>query len=592
MDTTTIQTLRIISRERDAHALRFNLERALQTIDWQPSGLPPAAILYIRKLRDPRPGALNLARGDRLRPSPAWRQALTTTLEQMAHQAVRPMLGTPPANTSAVLFLDRAELLACLACDWLEDVLVTNWWWRSLLASRLLLGQALQTTVLTTWGEAVEFVPAALHHLAQSGYAIRFAKQLAAADTYNLLQGITQQFGLAAVQQVLIQAVDGTHNTSNDKGKATTVTASSGHLVTPASPWQRWAPELDGNDLSPDQAVLLGVALGLQRHPAGVRTPAFAQAMQTWLIQRSRTNGRRGAAESVDDGTADPVSLAAQVQPEASTAQALSLADDTQRIPDDSSQMEQAGSGILDLSTQPEPFYAKPAIRRVNTDRLMVVKTDALEQQVQPALPHARSLPLGDMAAAPALSADQARSQIWGAPGASETIVTNYGGLFYLINLGIYLKLYADFTTPLAVGIDLNIYDFIALVGEQLVGEPLYGDPVWALLAQLAGRIEDELPGHNFTPPAHQPSNLTLPAWLAQQMLVIQSRLAAALGEDDPAQVAQLVCAQPARVSVSATRIDVTFALAQHPIQIRLSGLDRDPGWVPAAGRFVAFHFE
>jgi len=64
----------------------------------------------------------------------------------------------------------------------------------------------------------------------------------------------------------------------------------------------------------------------------------------------------------------------------------------------------------------------------------MVVKTDALEQQVQPALPHARSLPLGDMAAAPALPAEQVAAQIWGAPGASETIVTSYGGLFYLIS--------------------------------------------------------------------------------------------------------------------------------------------------------------
>jgi hypothetical protein len=25
---------------------------------------------------------------------------------------------------------------------------------------------------------------------------------------------------------------------------------------------------------------------------------------------------------------------------------------------------------------------------------------------------------------------------------------------------------------------------------------------------------------------------------------------------------------------------------------VRLAGLDRDPGWVPAAGRRVAFHYE
>ena len=45
-------------------------------------------------------------------------------------------------------------------------------------------------------------------------------------------------------------------------------------------------------------------------------------------------------------------------------------------------------------------------------------------------------------------------------------------------------------------------------------------------------------------------------------------------------------------MSVSETRLDVTFALARLPLEVRLSGLDRDPGWVPAAGRRVAFHYE
>src|SRR3712207_7928989 len=49
---------------------------------------------------------------------------------------------------------------------------------------------------------------------------------------------------------------------------------------------------------------------------------------------------------------------------------------------------------------------------------------------------------------------------------------------------------------------------------------------------------------------------------------------------------------QGARVVVTASHVDVHFRLSGLPIEIRLSGLDRDPGWVPAAGRFVAFHYE
>jgi hypothetical protein len=45
-------------------------------------------------------------------------------------------------------------------------------------------------------------------------------------------------------------------------------------------------------------------------------------------------------------------------------------------------------------------------------------------------------------------------------------------------------------------------------------------------------------------------------------------------------------------VVVTETRLDVTFALERLPVEVRLSGLDRDPGWVPAAGRYVAFNYE
>ncbi len=68
------------------------------------------------------------------------------------------------------------------------------------------------------------------------------------------------------------------------------------------------------------------------------------------------------------------------------------------------------------------------------------------------------------------------------------------GGLFFLVNLGLYLELYGDFSTPLTPGIALPIWDFVAIVGEALLREhELADDPVWALLAQLAGRESLEL---------------------------------------------------------------------------------------------------
>jgi hypothetical protein len=80
---------------------------------------------------------------------------------------------------------------------------------------------------------------------------------------------------------------------------------------------------------------------------------------------------------------------------------------------------------------------------------------------------------------------------------------TEYGGVFYLINLGISLNLYGDFTTPLRRGVDLSIWDFIALLGERMIGSRLREDSLWQLLSQLAGRSEEEPPGKDFIPPDH-----------------------------------------------------------------------------------------
>jgi hypothetical protein len=69
----------------------------------------------------------------------------------------------------------------------------------------------------------------------------------------------------------------------------------------------------------------------------------------------------------------------------------------------------------------------------------------------------------------------------------------------------------------------------------------------------------------------------------------VRERLALAFDAVDPAA---LVVRRYGRISVSPAHLDVTFSLAAHPIEIRIAGLDRDPGWIPAAGRHVAFHFD
>jgi hypothetical protein len=241
----------------------------------------------------------------------------------------------------------------------------------------------------------------------------------------------------------------------------------------------------------------------------------------------------------------------------------------------------------------------------------------------------------------------------------ASTIETAWGGAFFLLNVALHLNLYGDFTSPCYSGLELNIWDFVALFGSELAGADLEEDPIWRLLAQLAGRNPLQTPGADFRPPDDwriplvwlhpfphtQPwratsgsrrLRLTHPAgfcavdvplaggatfeavaveilpysaeasaleqeddhsiptpyplarWTEWIAGYLRARLAIALGRENAPQA---LCRVPARVRITSAHVHVFIRLDEHPVEIRLAGLDRDPGWVPAAGRYVSFHF-
>ena len=240
-------------------------------------------------------------------------------------------------------------------------------------------------------------------------------------------------------------------------------------------------------------------------------------------------------------------------------------------------------------------------------------------------------------------SPDGSSTELWDAAAAFEPIeariATKFGGSFYLINLGLFLGFYGDFTTPDEPGIQLSIWDFVALLTCELVGDDVKADPVWPLFQQLAQRGEGELLGSGFeeevvsfdfsvlsfdvgdsnsdrdsvepgdntlangehreartpelkTQNPKLETNPAVAAWIDRLMPHVRARLRQALGLSEHDDPGPLVCRQRARVCVTPTHLDVFFFLADLPIEIRYAGLDRNPGWVPAAGKFIAFHFE
>jgi hypothetical protein len=156
---------------------------------------------------------------------------------------------------------------------------------------------------------------------------------------------------------------------------------------------------------------------------------------------------------------------------------------------------------------------------------------------------------------------------------------TGLGGVLFLLNVAIDLGLYGDFTQPANPGIALDPWDFLTLITRRLLDAPDEDDAVWPLLAALAGRDPEATPGEAFLASAG-------PRWLGAATRRVRSALGAAAVD------ANTLCIRDSLVHVTDAHVDAVYALADHPLEIRIAGLDRDPGWIPAAGRYVAFHFE
>jgi hypothetical protein len=165
----------------------------------------------------------------------------------------------------------------------------------------------------------------------------------------------------------------------------------------------------------------------------------------------------------------------------------------------------------------------------------------------------------------------------------TERVETAYGGIFYLLNAALAMGLYGDFTAPRGTNLELSPWDWLALVGRKWFGDEFVSDPVWKVLADLAVRPPEDEPGRDFDMPE---------GWLEQHLHVLSARLVLALDPGDASEVPALVCRHRARIEIAPSCVHVHLSLCDLPLSIRFAGLDRDPGWIPAAGRFIAFHFE
>lgn len=538
----TVRRLRWREPGPNRLAARHRLELALEA-GGNASALRPEAILCVRRIATSFPDL------DRL----------SNVLDAEIRNAARPARGTVPANANAVLFADRAELLACLARDWCAADLGISWWWP------VLFPRDDFTALVRRWLADAAAIPAALTRLDAAGLATPFLRKIAPADLDALWRKVVQTFGLAELERKWSSM-----NLTNDNGAATGANR-------PAAPWRPWVtPE---SSLGASAARLLVTAVLLERAPAKARSRSFALAVAAW-------------SESSSSQPARPLDSQNETLPSGGDAFATPTRTKNARIP---------GGTETVLAPPPSPEVERRPHDAGDDARSPRAESSdapprAARARATPASPpiflngssqHDRGLEEpseSGLGAAP--SGGPGESTLLPAAPKLDRIASEWGGVLYLVNLALAAGLYQDFTAPARSGLALPLWDFLALLGERLVGEEFAHDPLPGLLARLSCRAEEDPPGAEFEPPTGEP----LDRWVARICDDFQERVKRSIGPDRDFRA--LVLNHGAKIEASSTRFDAYFSLAAHPIELRLAGLDRDPGWVPAAGRAIYFHYD
>ena len=521
--------------------LRGTLERWLATRDLRRYGLPANAIVLVRQL------------------SASWAQ-VAGPAEPIHHDALgavlsgalRPALEHGAmAATSAVWFGDEAELLACMARDALAGPLSARWWW-----STLLRGDADRAAAMRHWVDSARAVPRAAECLHAMGLGAQWFERWDAPARRALLTGLAQHYAVSAAVQGFVEAGP------SEAGVVPSGVASSAARQEGAG---RGQVQQGGGAAS--VPAVQSVPLRLHRLCLNLVSDPVCAIDERYVEREfgreplpTAELGRRPldaawSQRSVAVSSATVPDACDPAVPQAATA-----------APAPAREVPVAGrpreAPTRQHNTAPEPIEEQAG--SVEPDD--AGRGPAIEPAV--ATPPTTHHPNAEPRAAEPLAAFDAIT----------VFDTRHGGLFFVLNAALQLGLYGDFTQPLHRGLAMSPWRFLHEVGRAFGGRRFVRDPLAAWLRPIRSPEGDLAPRDTDA--------------LRQVLPGLRARLVLALGLRDARRLADVLLRLPARVHAGPDRIDVHFELQQLPLAVRLSGLDRDPGWVPAAGRDLRFHFE
>jgi len=542
---TRVGTLRLRTNPSEAGAVRLAVANQLQTAELRPAALPPAAILVVRRVVDPLPRCVSSQSGN-ARVDRRWEAAARDALAVAYRQAARPAREAVPANATAVLFDDDAEMLACLALDVSRGQAPERWWWRTLPPAWT---TARPESLQAIFCDRPASVPAALHRLAERGEVWSVVGYLRRPQLERVLAAVSWAFGLPRIEfeggaslrgprrvGALPRDVFGTGELVTAETETEPSAVSSGESAVTPSPWESWLPAAVVPPTAAREAVcLIGVALGLFRAPTVARRPSFAAAAQTWLDvppavalshlreDSAPVRARRSspspslspAALGKDDGTDVPAGPA-------DGRTHSRHAEDALVGPEKGSRSDEAGHDASSTDQPVTPVVARPERSATGGNRLAsepavwvrsTVAEEHWAEDESPVPPVDRvqnpadlpsptpSPPISEGPTRPRKSTrDVARlvyDEAMRIPALNGGVTTRLGGVLYLINLMVHLDLPACFEADWELESRVGPWGVLELLGRALIRRDtaaLHDDPIWTALAALDHRSEGTLP--------------------------------------------------------------------------------------------------
>jgi hypothetical protein len=196
---------------------------------------------------------------------------------------------------------------------------------------------------------------------------------------------------------------------------------------------------------------------------------------------------------------------------------------------------------------------------------------------------------------------------------------TELGGVLFLINVMQRLDLPACFEADWRLSSLAGAWGVLELLGRSLLAGrvEVLADPLWTSLAEIDGRVAGQPPGAEVEGPGivhipaawlpwigddlstdyatdltdYEPDNAGggVGRWVAAVAPLIRRMLQRMLGKED---IVTALLLRSGRLYVTRTHVDLVMPLAGVSLAVRRAGLDFDPGWLPAFGRVVKFHYE